>query len=56
MYRFMDEETSNGKAADTPQPSAPDSIISMRNIWKTYQMGVEELHALAGRFIRRQTK
>ncbi|MBA2619957.1 MAG: ABC transporter ATP-binding protein [Acidobacteria bacterium] len=23
-------------------------MISMRNIWKTYQMGVEELHALQG--------
>lgn len=24
----------------------PTSLISMHNIWKTYQMGVEELHAL----------
>ena len=23
-----------------------DSLILMKNIWKTYQMGVEELHAL----------
>jgi putative ABC transport system ATP-binding protein len=27
-------------------PNAPDSLISMRNIWKTYQMGTEQLHAL----------
>lgn len=45
MYRFMDEENGNGKSAGT-QPQIGDQIISMRNIWKTYQMGVEELHAL----------
>jgi putative ABC transport system ATP-binding protein len=27
-------------------PNAPDSLISMRDIWKTYQMGTEQLHAL----------
>ncbi len=27
---------------------APDALISMRNIWKSYQMGTEELHALQG--------
>jgi len=27
-------------------PNAPEALISMRNIWKTYQMGTEELHAL----------
>ena len=26
----------------------PDSLISMNNIWKTYQMGTEQLHALKG--------
>ncbi len=36
----------NGNGAGTDHPS--DSIISMRNIWKTYQMGTEELHALQG--------
>ena len=25
-----------------------DALISMRNIWKTYQMGGEDLHALRG--------
>ena len=27
---------------------APESLISMRNIWKSYQMGTELLHALKG--------
>ena len=26
----------------------PASLISMREIWKTYQMGTEEVHALHG--------
>lgn len=26
----------------------PDAMISMRDIWKTYQMGSEQLHALRG--------
>jgi putative ABC transport system ATP-binding protein len=26
----------------------PKSLISMRNIWKTYQMGTEQVHALHG--------
>src|SRR3982751_1417522 len=44
MYRFMDEENGNGKTA-APGPSG-DALIRMRNIWKTYEMGTEELHAL----------
>ena len=44
MYKFMEEE--NGNVPEVSGPAAPDSIISMRNIWKTYQMGLEELHAL----------
>src|SRR3954467_2682335 len=43
MYRFMDEE--NGKKAAI-QATAGDLVIRMANIWKTYQMGTEELHAL----------
>ncbi len=35
----------NGKSITNP---APDALISMRNIWKTYQMGTEQLHALQG--------
>lgn len=42
MYRFMEEggEMANG----SKEPG--EALISMRNIWKTYQMGTEELHAL----------
>src|SRR5678816_1076367 len=50
MYRFMENEvavaepgvivSSNGSAPETR------TLISMENIWKTYQMGTEELHAL----------
>src|SRR5687768_15664650 len=36
--KFHIESNGNG------QP--PSALISMRNIWKTYQMGTEELHAL----------
>lgn len=48
MYRFMDKE--NGQAAAKTENTAQtdSALISMRNIWKTYQMGVEELHALRG--------
>ena len=28
--------------------AAPDALISMTDIWKTYQMGTEQLHALKG--------
>jgi len=39
MYRFMDEE--NGNGTNGPKAGSSDqSLISMRNIWKTYQMGV----------------
>ncbi len=38
----MEEIQKNGKY----NPNASDSLISMRNIWKTYQMGTEQLHAL----------
>jgi putative ABC transport system ATP-binding protein len=46
MYRFMDNE--NGKAVENGNDatSSVRTLISMENIWKTYQMGVEELHAL----------
>src|SRR3954469_17462776 len=42
IYRFMDDE--NQSAASKGRQM--ESLISMRNIWKTYQMGDEELHAL----------
>ena len=43
-------EKENGKPQFGGSDAAPagESLISMRNIWKTYQMGVEELHALRG--------
>src|SRR6476619_3709029 len=47
MYRFMDEENGNGKNGDSRSVGG-GALISMREIWKTYQMGVEELHALQG--------
>ena len=31
-----------------PQPHDSNSLISMRDIWKTYQMGSEQVHALHG--------
>src|SRR6185436_5611823 len=37
--------------ASEPKPSQPhdvNSLISMREIWKTYQMGSEQVHALHG--------
>ncbi|HEY8561552.1 MAG TPA: ABC transporter ATP-binding protein [Pyrinomonadaceae bacterium] len=49
MYKFMENE--NGKAPATMAedlPAVSESLISMRNIWRTYQMGTEELHALRG--------
>ena len=49
MYRFMDEENGNGKTAESGKGTSPkvgEEIIRMSNIWKTYQMGTEELHAL----------
>ena len=49
MYKFMENE--NGKpleVADGNLPAVSTALISMRNIWRTYQMGTEELHALRG--------
>ena len=50
MYRFMENENGNGTAvaADATIATSGKSLISMTDIWKTYQMGVEELHALQG--------
>ena len=44
MYRFMEEENGNGSVK--PNDVKADVLIDMKNIWKTYQMGNEELHAL----------
>jgi putative ABC transport system ATP-binding protein len=35
-------------AATARKGEAPSALISMRDIWRTYQMGEEELHALRG--------
>lgn len=40
----MDEENGNGKTPVAQTNS--DALIRMEHIWKTYQMGTEELHAL----------
>jgi len=48
MYKFMENENGKPQTADSGLPAAGESLISMRNIWKTYQMGTEELHALRG--------
>ncbi len=46
MYRFMDEENKPATNGDSNIALNSDSLIMMRNIWKTYQMGTETLHAL----------
>ena len=44
----MENENGQAKAADKNFAASGEALISMREIWKTYQMGVEELHALRG--------
>ncbi len=44
----MENENGLATAAEKPLAESGESLISMREIWKTYQMGVEELHALRG--------
>jgi putative ABC transport system ATP-binding protein len=48
MYKFMDDEpaASTEARANGTASSSAKTLISMENIWKTYQMGVEQLHAL----------
>lgn len=46
MYKFMENGESEGAAESTGATGSNGALISMHNIWKTYQMGVEELHAL----------
>lgn len=46
MYRFMEKENGTETSANTPLLADGEALISMRNIWRTYQMGNEELHAL----------
>ena len=42
----MEEENGNGKPSEAHAPQEGKALIRMQNIWKTYQMGTEELHAL----------
>lgn len=46
MYRFMENENGSREISAQEKNGSGDSLILMKNIWKTYQMGVEELHAL----------
>src|SRR5215204_2667625 len=46
MYRFMDNELAVAETSRNGTAPETKTLISMQNIWKTYQMGVEELHAL----------
>lgn len=46
MYKFMETEKQNMPANGATSAVKARSLISMQNIWKTYQMGVEQLHAL----------
>src|SRR5215211_1750996 len=48
MYKFMENENGMPQTAVEKSPATGEALISMRDIWKTYQMGVEELHALRG--------
>ena len=46
MYRFMENENGNAPSPVSTAPDASEALIRMEHIWKTYQMGTEELHAL----------
>lgn len=48
MYRFMDEENDAKPETNGHVSVTGGALISMHDIWKTYQMGAEELHALRG--------
>ena len=42
------EETVRRAPASVTADAPPSALISMSNIWRTYQMGSEQLHALRG--------
>lgn len=46
MYRFMENEVAVAEPDGNGSVPETRTLISMHNIWKTYQMGTEELHAL----------
>jgi len=44
----MSQDSANFPNNGSVTDEVPGALISMRNIWKTYQMGTEQLHALQG--------
>lgn len=44
----MDNQIAIAEPQSIARPAVGTKLISMLDIWKTYQMGVEELHALRG--------
>ncbi len=42
----MENENGSAESGENGNATEPKNLISMHNIWKTYQMGTEELHAL----------
>lgn len=42
----MSEQNGDANSGSVKADQTSSAIISMRNIWKTYQMGTEKLHAL----------
>ena len=46
MYKFMENENGGPENEQSVGNGHGEALIRMKNIWKTYQMGVEELHAL----------
>lgn len=46
MYKFMEDENANQPASGSNVRPGGKALISMENIWKTYEMGEEKLHAL----------
>ena len=46
MYRFMETEDASVRSQTNGHAKPAETLISMQNIWRTYQMGTEELHAL----------
>src|SRR5687767_12784244 len=46
MYRFMENEVAVAEPSGNGTAPTTKTLISMNNIWRTYQMGDEELHAL----------
>jgi len=45
---IMDEQIATSPEAQTVAPGAASPIIRTEDLWKTYKMGSEELHALRG--------